>query len=374
MKSFIFFVATLLAVAVFAQTAQAQGANGGDGWGSGLVHETQCPPSRDLAAISGIISASIIGACMTLPAMVPLDQDYLVGTGFYSAQGVINVQGPDIVTAGLAAFTITTVGFTGCTYGSENIASELLAQGTGAAIFFAIRMDDNVCRGQITLTVTAGLVPVTLATIRFAVNIVRGFDNCASSSAVGTCIPEVSTNFNYGCNASNATPTTGVSCNTPFVKNSVAITSWPVLNAILSGGVALTGSLTIHQDPISGSLTIHQDPISGELSICPEFSPCFVNSNSTAIINGNSTTIENNDFLAALTVAIPLLLFVAIIVWAEFTREFILYIVAILAGIIVILGTWAAINADVRTVLVLITAFLAVRAYYAHDEIKNQDV
>lgn len=167
-----------------------------NGWGSPYV-ETQCPDTRELAAIPLNTAVSTLKACMTIRTVVLADADYNGATnGYYTVNGVINVEGPDLAAAPAAIFTINTLGFVGCAYGSQNIQSETtIAQGTGARIFFALDITELSCRGLITLVIGTTVL-TTIASFGFVVNI-HGEKSvvCAPGGEPATCEPTLTNHF-----------------------------------------------------------------------------------------------------------------------------------------------------------------------------------
>lgn len=151
-------VGVLLAVILLFSSAHAQESNAA-GSSQSLV---QCS-TRDLAAISGAITASTVQACLTSPEIARTST---------SVRGMAwNVQGPDVPTGGTASFTASTISASGCTVGSWTTISELLAAGTGATSYAEITMTSNECRAFVRMVVTAAAIPVTLATFVFPINV-----------------------------------------------------------------------------------------------------------------------------------------------------------------------------------------------------------
>ena len=89
---------------------------------------------------------------------------------------------------------------------------------------------------------------------------------------------------------------------------------------------------------------------------------------SNASINNTST---NNAEALDLDIVFPLLLFLALIIWAEAKREPLLYVLAILAGVIAVVGLSVAF--ETRSILVAIVIFLAWRLFIVRKEIMEQD-
>jgi len=167
-----------LVVLLVAPMAAAQVATTGTG-GSGH-NIVQCT-ERELVAIAGVITASDIIGCLSSPDVAR--------TATSTRSIAWNVQGPDIPTGGVAAFTASTVSATGCTVSAWTTISELLAAGTGATSYATITMTSNECNVLAKMVVAAGAVPVTLATFVMPVNIYveqTSFSNALSGGVTVT--------------------------------------------------------------------------------------------------------------------------------------------------------------------------------------------
>lgn len=101
-------------------------------------------------------------------------------------------------------------------------------------------------------------------------------------------------NFNFLCDAPGIVPNSY--SETTTTCNDVIFSLSGTINAVMSGALALSGTLTVSDD--ANGWTIHQDPISGSLTICPVSAPCYhVLSgalNSTVSINGNVSVNQTN--------------------------------------------------------------------------------
>lgn len=69
------------------------------------------------------------------------------------------------------------------------------------------------------------------------------------------------------------------------------------------------------------------------------------------------------EFRDAISIFLPLLFFVLIVIWAELKKEGFLYLFAVIFGSILIPLLWADIAASLRTLLVMVIAFMALRLY-----------
>jgi hypothetical protein len=101
--------------------------------------------------------------------------------------------------------------------------------------------------------------------------------------------------------------------------------------------------------------------------------------NETGVPVGTSNIIEvdsmTNEYLDAALVFAPLILLAALIIWAEMTREFFIYLLAIVAGgIIVLFGEWTDYLLYLRIVVVAVLVLVALRAAMALNEIRNQEI
>lgn len=237
--------------------AQAGGSATGAHW------DTYCPPARSLENIAAVISASEVVACSHIPDKIPRNAQAIYGD--------INVAGPDIATAGLGGFTVATTGFTECTYGNQVITTDLLTTGTGATITFTITVPLTIdwCDGSILLTVTAGLIPVTLAHFAFSVGIARennfslnfqcgstGTTPLAFDVATTTCGTPFSRFAHCDATMSTTVPIPATECTTPDID----IASWPPLQtdaqSKVAGAVQFSANGPTLEAPATGAIAV----------------------------------------------------------------------------------------------------------------------
>lgn len=249
------FLALLVSGIAEAQTT----ANAGWG-GSDMV--TECH-ERHLDAVAGVFSDSDIEGCLTYPSIVgPTDIDANGATnGFVTVQGEIDVAGPDILTAGLISFTYAHTGFSNCDYGSEGQLDDTTVAGTGSSYHFLIDVRGPYCKGYITLTLSAGAVPVTYARMIWPVDIVPTNTEmdvkdrfCNSSAYNTTCTTPDIDNQNRLCDASAF----GTACTVPQIQvdsltRLCAASSYNTTCTTPTINAAITGSLTA---TLSGTLDV----------------------------------------------------------------------------------------------------------------------
>lgn len=206
-----------------------------------------CSPPFSVANIGGLFNAGDINFCIYVPAVVH------GSTGNDdTARITAVVTGPPGTTP---TFTYATNVINGCTIGTITQADTLGNFGSMSSAHWNLDITDNAnqCTGAVKVTVTAGLVPTTVfvAWIPWMIQTEpTEVDNINRLSGFGdwnTTVYEPSM-FHTNCAATNGTPaayTTATTCYPPYVKNSVAVTSWPGLTATVTmpSGLAITGSL-----------------------------------------------------------------------------------------------------------------------------------
>ncbi len=278
MKRGAFLVAFLL---VSLPPALAQSQQPGAGSGHALVN---CF-SRELAAISGVITASEITICLATPEIVRTATSTFVLT--------FNVQGPDVPTGGVATFTPSTVSAVGCSVAAWTTISEVLSAGTGGTSYTTATMSSGECKILAKFVVSAAVVPVVLATMVFPINVAIPYiqnDNldrlCNASDYTTACttptvnvdvvddttgdgmltVPiatAVALSGSLTVDVADDTTSDGAltvaGSLTSTGSSTISITSWPALTATLAGGLTITddgNGWIIHQDALTGTINV----------------------------------------------------------------------------------------------------------------------
>ncbi len=79
-----------------------------------------------------------------------------------------------------------------------------------------------------------------------------------------------------------------------------------------------------------------------------------------------------NEITEAITAFFPLIILLGLVLWAETKREFMLYVLACVAGALATLTLSTEVAATGRLLIVAITVFMAIRAYYARKDIVEE--
>lgn len=202
---------------------------------------------RDYAitSIVAVVAAGDIVVCLRLLPQVDSNTATFFVSGSVAAPGSIS---------GTTTFTWTVANVNGCTKGTEIITSFSSAATAGSSDNIPFTMTSNHCRATVEVVVKAGATPTTI------VDDVRSFDTivpfvnqdnqnrlCAASALGASCTTPTINDAVTGtldtqsrvCAASSF----GAECTTPAYTVtfpdglSVSVSSWPALQAILSGTV-----------------------------------------------------------------------------------------------------------------------------------------
>lgn len=310
-------------------------------------------------------------------------------------------------------------GFGGCTLSAITATNNILASVTGGSAHATLTMTSAECHGLITLTLS--IAPAYVFTAEFPVNVrveqpnysyfcgATGVAETAFSPSATSCnIPVLqNANLDYICAATGAAPSAlnlaTTACNTqhliidsmPTVNIagslttsiaswpglSVGITSWPSLNIAsmptltVNDQVHILDSVTLHHILDSGTLTVNgiavnqtvgnvtvSFPRELALQIC---GPNFINTSvcSPVEVNANATVDGTHN----ISMLFPFLIFLLLIVWAEISRQFELYIIAVVVGMLAVITLWTEI-VGMRLVLLAILVFLCFRGYTNYKE------
>lgn len=337
------------------------------------------------------------------------------------------------VALAVPTLTWSTSGFSGCTAGTPTTVNDATVITTGSATSILITMTSAECRGVITFTMTiaaismrinipVGIVHENDAEYMFLCNF-TGTTATATDPDASTCNAPFIGEANFICDApgvSIITITTSTVCNdlvlsatlsgsltlagTINVVNSggqtISISSWPTLVAALSGGLtitddangwsitstnalsgtvnvvnsggqtiavsswpslvaALTGDLNVHQEEACGATIPCQ--IDGDIGFTGSFN--FTNTGNTTIMPGFT---ETEEFQHAMWL---FLFFIFLIILAEWKKDMIYYLIAIVVGISV-MSVIDTIGVPKLGVVALII-YLIMRCYKVSKDARN---
>lgn len=263
-------IATLVFVSLLGQPGQAQSIQD-----AGM--QATCAPPYPVASTANT-GAGFINFCVYYPHTV------MPGSAF-NVMSVLTA--PTTVapafTAAINAFSATI----GCTEGTPSNLVPTTNGITGTIIThitsFTMTANSEACLGSATASLTVAAIPLQIYIVGLPISILT--ENVRVD------------NFNYLCDAPGIAPTiystSGTTCNDPNINNNN------------------------NNNAISGSLTV---------SVCPEASPCFIESNSTLSINGNVSINQTNlppepkpGFDGSLYILVCIM--IAVLVYLAQTRE-----------------------------------------------------
>lgn len=169
---------TLIGLLLSTTTALAVQPSQGGGTGG-----SNCAPTFVVGSITGVVSAGQIDTC----TYYSIEEHTAAGISQFTWIST----GP-AATGGLATYTVSFIGMTGCTATSVATDTSITAAGTMASGSATITLTTRDCRGYFQLELAVGSGAISIYLVRFAINI------------------HVSDNFllNYNCNAPETTPET----------------------------------------------------------------------------------------------------------------------------------------------------------------------
>lgn len=285
------------------------------------------PRSGNLAAVLGVVVAGAVAtygtplSCATAHSPTQV----LQWTGEY--------HGPGFLVA--PTFTWATA-VVGCTASAITAVNSNNAGGSHSIAAATITMTSTECRGTFSflVTATAGGLVASFPSL-FTVN-----------------IRVEQPNYSYWCAATGTTANAYApgtqTCQQPTVA------------------VAQSGDWTVTLDPITGTIALTGIPdTQAELLVIADAIRAL--QNQTLMFNGtanvNNTSNFSTEIIEAVTLFTPILIFVALVIWAEITGEFLLYVTCWVLNGVLLVGLWPGITNTVRTVLVLVNLFLILRIW-----------
>lgn len=141
------------------------------------------------------------------------------------------------------------------------------------------------------------------------------------------------------------------------------------LTGNVNGNQTLTGNVN-GTHTINGNLTLTGN-VNNTCTGCNSTGGNTTVGNLTVTIEEEPVTPENDGILAALVVLLPIVLFLALLLWAELTKEFVIYLLTTIVGISVVLGLWDELG-GIRFVLIAITLFCTTRIYRLWTETRDE--
>lgn len=326
---------------------------------TGIGQAGYCKPSLIVGNIGGLINAGEINVCVSW-------QHEWTST---DTTHEVKVVGSATSPAGTAlTFTWSQNTVNGCTMpGGGTTTTTVSAAGAMSERQIEVfRTTAPRCSFYMTLVITGGTIPVTIASYVLPIHIVvpvqEQFNHfCGTATNYGG---QCSTNPTVNVAQSGAWTITDDANGWSVVNSggqSIVITDWPDVVAFLEA--ELTGDLNVS---LSGEIDVHQD------EACGATIPCLTNTTFNIENLSSNTTVmqpytETEGFQKGLWTFI---LFIFLIVLAEHKKDMIYHLLALIVGIAAVVIVPEALGIPVY-VIVALMIYQIMRAYRLSKTAKN---